>query len=61
VYAGFLSHTDHHVGRLLEFPKEIGEFDKTLIMVVSDNGASTEGGPAAAADPEFRIGVRQLI
>ncbi|WP_432066278.1 arylsulfatase [Streptomyces sp. C10-9-1] len=44
VYAGFLTHTDHHVGRLLQFLKEIGEFDNTLIMLVSDNGASAEGG-----------------
>ncbi len=44
VYAGFLSHTDHHLGRLVEFLKEIGEFDNTLIMLVSDNGASAEGG-----------------
>ncbi|MFF3726737.1 arylsulfatase [Streptomyces erythrochromogenes] len=44
VYAGFLSHTDHHLGRLLDFLKETGEFDNTLIMVVSDNGASAEGG-----------------
>ncbi|MGW6918887.1 arylsulfatase [Kitasatospora sp. NPDC054939] len=44
VYAGFLSHTDHHLGRLVEFLKETGEFDNTLIMVVSDNGASAEGG-----------------
>ncbi|WTW91877.1 arylsulfatase [Streptomycetaceae bacterium NBC_01309] len=44
VFAGFLSHTDHHIGRLLEFLKQIGEFDNTLIMVVSDNGASAEGG-----------------
>lgn len=44
VYAGFLSHADHHLGRLLAFLKETGEFDNTLIMVVSDNGASAEGG-----------------
>ncbi|WP_240509809.1 arylsulfatase [Streptomyces malaysiense] len=44
VYAGFLSHTDHHIGRLLDFLKESGEFDNTLIMLVSDNGASPEGG-----------------
>ncbi|MFD6971592.1 arylsulfatase [Streptomyces sp. NPDC059979] len=44
VYAGFLSHTDHHLGRLVDFLKETGEFDNTLIMVVSDNGASPEGG-----------------
>jgi arylsulfatase A-like enzyme len=44
VFAGFLSHTDHHVGRLLEFLGKIGELDNTLIMLVSDNGASAEGG-----------------
>src|SRR5256884_6787289 len=49
-YAGFLSPTDRHIGRLLEFLKEIGEFDNTLIMVVSDNGASAEGGPAGTTN-----------
>ena len=44
VFAGFLSHTDHHIGRLIEFLRTIGELDNTLIMVVSDNGASAEGG-----------------
>jgi arylsulfatase A-like enzyme len=50
VYAGFLSHTDHHVGRLLDFLKQTGEFDNTLIMVVSDNGASAEGGPTGTSN-----------
>ncbi|HEY2172926.1 MAG TPA: arylsulfatase, partial [Mycobacteriales bacterium] len=44
VFAGFLSHTDHHIGRVLDFLKEAGEFENTLIMLVSDNGASAEGG-----------------
>ena len=44
VFAGFLSHTDHHIGRLIEFLHSIEELDNTLIMVVSDNGASAEGG-----------------
>ncbi|HKE99195.1 MAG TPA: arylsulfatase [Actinomycetes bacterium] len=48
VFAGYLEHTDHHVGRLLEFLREIGEFDNTLIMVLSDNGASAEGGPSGS-------------
>ncbi|MCQ4083147.1 arylsulfatase [Streptomyces sp. RB6PN25] len=50
VYAGFLSHTDHHIGRLLDFLRETGEFDNTLIMVVSDNGASAEGGPTGTTN-----------
>src|SRR6202000_1379817 len=50
VYAGFLTHTDHHIGRLLDFMKEAGEFDNTLIMLVSDNGASAEGGPTGTTN-----------
>ncbi len=50
VFAGFLSHTDHHIGRLLDFLKSIGEFDNTLIMVLSDNGASSEGGPEGSVN-----------
>jgi arylsulfatase A-like enzyme len=45
VFAGFVSHTDHHIGRLVAFLEEIGELDNTLLFVVSDNGASAEGGP----------------
>jgi arylsulfatase A-like enzyme len=45
VFAGFLTHTDHHIGRLVDFLKTIDEFENTLIMVISDNGASSEGGP----------------
>jgi arylsulfatase A-like enzyme len=50
VYAGFLSHTDHHIGRVLGFLKDSGELDNTLIMMVSDNGASAEGGPAGTTN-----------
>jgi len=45
VFAGFLEHTDHYIGKLIAFLKEIGEYENTLIMVISDNGASAEGGP----------------
>ena len=45
VFAGFAEHTDHYIGELIAFLKEIGEYDNTLIMVISDNGASAEGGP----------------
>jgi arylsulfatase A-like enzyme len=45
VYAGFLSHADHQVGRLLAYLDETGQRENTLILVVSDNGASGEGGP----------------
>jgi arylsulfatase len=45
VYAGFLSHADHHIGRLLDYLEAAGQLDNTLIVLVSDNGASGEGGP----------------
>ena len=44
VYAGFVSHADHHFGRILDTLERVGELDNTLIMVISDNGASAEGG-----------------
>jgi arylsulfatase len=45
VFAGFLEHTDDQIGRLLDFLKKLGEYENTLVMVISDNGASSEGGP----------------
>jgi arylsulfatase len=50
VFAGFLEHTDHYIGELIAFLKEIGEYENTLIMVVSDNGASAEGGPTGSVN-----------
>src|SRR5437667_1619508 len=50
VFAGFLTHTDYHIGRLLDYLKSTGEFDNTLIMVISDNGASAEGGPTGTTN-----------
>jgi arylsulfatase len=43
-YAGFLSHADEQVGRVLEFVADLGERENTIVVVVSDNGASAEGG-----------------
>ena len=45
VYAGFLSHADHEIGRLLGHLELTGQLDNTIVVVVSDNGASGEGGP----------------
>ena len=53
VYAGFVSFTDHHFGRVVEFLREIGELDNTLIMVISDNGASSEGSPVGSLNEMF--------
>ena len=45
VYAGFLEHTDHQVGRVLDLIERLGELDDTIVLIMSDNGASAEGGP----------------
>ncbi|MCB7135227.1 arylsulfatase [Cellulosimicrobium marinum] len=67
VYAAFLEHTDHHVGRFVDTLDELGVLDDTLVYyIVGDNGASAEGtvngafnemanfnGMAALETPEF--------
>jgi arylsulfatase A-like enzyme len=55
VYAGFLAHADHHVGRLLDYLEHTGQVENTMIIVVSDNGASGEGGPNGSVN-EMKFG-----
>ena len=62
VYAAFLSHTDHHVGRLIDFLADLGQLDNTLIFVTSDNGASAEAGLHGAFNQLFfSNGVRTTV
>ncbi len=44
-FAGMLDHADRQLARLVTFLEEAGVKDDTLILVLSDNGASQEGGP----------------
>ena len=44
VFAGLLTHTDHHLGRLFDALDQRGIAGNTMVMVLSDNGASAEGG-----------------
>jgi arylsulfatase A-like enzyme len=44
-FAAFLDHTDAQIGRLVDDLRAIGRLDNTIILVVTDNGASQEGGP----------------
>jgi arylsulfatase len=69
VYAGFLEHTDYHVGRLIDAIEDLGILDDTIIhYIIGDNGASAEGtlngafnemanfnGMAALETPEFLL------
>ena len=58
VYAGFLSHADDQIGRLLTYLDETGERENTVVIVVSDNGASGEGGPNGSVNEmKFANGV----
>jgi hypothetical protein len=44
-YAAMLDHADQHLARLVAFLERTGMFANTLVLVLSDNGASQEGGP----------------
>lgn len=49
-YAGFLEHTDQQLGRVIAELDRLGVADNTIIVVMSDNGASREGGETGAVD-----------
>jgi Sulfatase len=69
VYAGFLEHTDFHVGRVVDAIEELGALENTIVYyIIGDNGASAEGtlngafnemanfnGMAALETPEFMV------
>ena len=66
---GFLEHTDHHVGRIIDAIEDLGVLDNTIVYyIIGDNGASAEGtmngafnemanfnGMAALETPEFML------
>ena len=50
VFAGFLSYTDAQIGRIFDHLENTGQLDNTIVVIMSDNGASGEGGPHGALD-----------
>lgn len=65
-FAGFLSHADEQIGRVLAFVEELGELDDTIVVLLSDNGASAEGGaPGSINDARIWNGIpagrRELV
>ncbi|TYQ25389.1 arylsulfatase [Pseudanabaena sp. UWO310] len=55
VFAGFLSHTDAEVGRVIDAIAQLGELDNTLVFFIAgDNGASAEGGLTGSVN-EFKV------
>jgi arylsulfatase len=62
VFAGFLTHTDAQIGRVLSSLESLGALDNTLVMVFSDNGASAEGGQAGSFNEHrFTAHVRESV
>jgi arylsulfatase len=58
-HAGFLSQTDHEIGRIVDFIRQIGQLDNTLVFVIiGDNGATkfTQSLPGLAAEDEHLQG-----
>ena len=45
VWAGYSSYTDHQIGRIIDYLKETGQYENTLIIYAADNGTSGEGSP----------------
>ncbi len=43
-FAAYLSYTDDQLGRVFSFLADLGDLDDTVVVIVSDNGASSEGG-----------------
>ncbi len=59
VYYGLASEVDHHVGRIIDFLKESGQFDNTLIIVTSDHGEMLgdrrQWGKMTVFEPTFHV------
>jgi arylsulfatase len=43
-YAGFITHADEQIGRLVNYLKMTGQYDNTLFVLITDNGAASEAG-----------------
>ncbi|MCY4666049.1 MAG: sulfatase-like hydrolase/transferase, partial [Acidimicrobiaceae bacterium] len=60
-FYGFLDHTDDQIGRLVGGLERLGQLDNTILMVVSDNGASQEGGPLGVMhEMKWFNGIREV-
>jgi arylsulfatase len=59
-YAGFLTHTDAQIGRVLNYLKKIGQYENTLIVFMADNGASAEGTPYGSKNTVYHYATEQF-
>jgi arylsulfatase len=62
VFGGFLTHADAQIGRLVAALERLGVLDDTLVMVISDNGASAEGGLVGTVNEHrFTLGLPESV
>ncbi len=45
VFSGYIAYADDQLGRVLDYLEGSGQLDNTIVVVISDNGSSGEGGP----------------
>jgi len=58
IYAGIVENMDYHVGRILDYLRETGVLDNTLVIFMSDNGAAAEDTATFVEDvlgPDARL------
>ncbi len=61
-FAAMLEHTDAQIGRMVEFLKSIDQWDNTVFILMSDNGASQEGGATGVFDEmKWFNGIREDV
>ena len=54
VYAGFIEHADAQIGRLVAALKQSGQYDNTMFVVLSDNGAASEAGQTGSFEGMYK-------
>lgn len=59
VFAGFLDHADEQIGKVLDYLEEIGVLDDTVVVLLSDNGASAEGGKNGRINQEKSLSIEE--
>ncbi|MDP4170958.1 MAG: arylsulfatase [Bacillota bacterium] len=61
-FAGYLTHTDQQIGRLMDFLESKNKLDNTIIVLLSDNGGSQEGGwNGSINDAAYFNGIKENV
>jgi len=60
IYAAMIDNMDHNIGRVVNYLKQTGELDNTLILFMSDNGAES-ATPESLGTTEDKNGIREWV